>query len=153
MFKRFLTTSSRLLNQATSATGTTTSTASKRLPRLTLYTGGPECSLCEVSHPRSSAPSLSLSFHGVRSSEYSRETKRSYLPCYHTTQIAKQDLQVIRYTHPFDLETFNIHDPPSTVDQEKASQIRDDYKFDIVSLSGPASPAVTRTLCGFYDDN
>jgi hypothetical protein len=49
-------------------------------------------------------------------------------------QIAKQDLQIIRYTHPFDLETINIHEPPESLDPVKAEKIRDDYKFDIVSL-------------------
>jgi hypothetical protein len=47
MFRRFLSTSSRILNQ--SAGAGPSSVATKRLPRLTLYTGGPECSLCEVS--------------------------------------------------------------------------------------------------------
>ena len=31
------------------------------------------------------------------------------------------------------MDTFNIHDPPTTVDAETASKIREDYKFDIVS--------------------
>ncbi|RXK40126.1 hypothetical protein M231_02583 [Tremella mesenterica] len=53
------------------------------LPRLTLFTGGKECSLCEV---------------------------------------AKQELAILRRTTPFELDTFNIRDPPSSADEKEAKK-------------------------------
>lgn len=46
----------------------------------------------------------------------------------------KQDLSVVRLTHPFELDTFNIREPPKDVDTEKAKQIEELYKYDIVSM-------------------
>lgn len=46
----------------------------------------------------------------------------------------KQDLSVVRLTHPFELDTFNIREPPKEVEVEKAKQIEDLYKYDIVSF-------------------
>lgn len=85
--RRFFHTSLRHLNAA--------NPSGSKLARLTLYTGGPECSLCEI---------------------------------------AKQDLEVIRYTHPFDLETYNIHNPPADADPAVAEEIRERYKYDIPIL-------------------
>ena len=67
------------------------------LPRLTLYTGGKECSLCEV---------------------------------------AKEELAVLRRTHPFDLEYWNIRSPPVGADEREAKKWRRLYQYDIVSVSG-----------------
>ncbi|KIR74415.1 hypothetical protein I310_02022 [Cryptococcus deuterogattii CA1014] len=55
------------------------------LPRLTLYTGGKECSLCEV---------------------------------------AKEQLALLRKTHPFHLTYFNIRAPPQDVDPREAKKWR-----------------------------
>jgi hypothetical protein len=46
----------------------------------------------------------------------------------------KQDLDVVRLTHPFELNTFNIREPPQDVPAEKAKQIEELYKNDIVSI-------------------
>lgn len=48
-------------------------------------------------------------------------------------QVAKDDLAVIRYSHPFDLEYYNIYKPPEGVEKEEAKRIRELYKYDIVS--------------------
>jgi hypothetical protein len=45
----------------------------------------------------------------------------------------KQDLEVVRFTHAFELETFNIREPPKDVPEETAKQIAELYKNDIVS--------------------
>jgi hypothetical protein len=45
----------------------------------------------------------------------------------------KQDLEVVRLTHPFELDTFNIREPPQDTPAEKAQQIEELYKNDIVS--------------------
>jgi hypothetical protein len=45
----------------------------------------------------------------------------------------KQDLDVVRLTHPFELDTFNIREPPQDIPTEKAQQIEELYKNDIVS--------------------
>jgi hypothetical protein len=50
----------------------------------------------------------------------------------------KQDLNVVRLTHPFELDTFNIREPPKDVEEEKAKQIEDLYKYDIVSFQKSA---------------
>lgn len=49
-------------------------------------------------------------------------------------QIMKQDLEVVRFTHPFEFETFNIREPPKDVPVETANQIAEQYKNDIVSF-------------------
>ena len=65
-----------------------------RLPRLTLYTGGKECSLCEV---------------------------------------FKAELDKIRRTHPFELEYWNIRDPPTGTNERDSKKWRRLYQYDIVS--------------------
>ncbi|KAJ9114613.1 hypothetical protein QFC22_005486 [Naganishia vaughanmartiniae] len=46
----------------------------------------------------------------------------------------KQDLEVVRFTHPFQLEIFNIREPPKDVPEETAKQIAELYKNDIPIL-------------------
>ncbi|KAJ9104430.1 hypothetical protein QFC21_001925 [Naganishia friedmannii] len=91
-YSRSFSTSIRSLHAAQTAS---TGSVAKRLPKLTLYTGGPECSLCEI---------------------------------------MKQDLEVVRFTHAFELEMFNIREPPKDVPEEKANEIAERYKNDIPVL-------------------
>jgi hypothetical protein len=65
----------------------------KAIPRLTLFTGGKECSLCEV---------------------------------------FKVELAQIRKTHPFELDLWNIRDPPSGSDERESKKWRRLYQYDIV---------------------
>ncbi|WWC89463.1 uncharacterized protein L201_004387 [Kwoniella dendrophila CBS 6074] len=65
-----------------------------RIPTLTLFTGGKECSLCEV---------------------------------------AKQDLANLRRSTPFELNLWNIRDPPSGTDEKEVKKWRRLYQYDIVS--------------------
>ncbi|WVN88203.1 uncharacterized protein L203_103404 [Cryptococcus depauperatus CBS 7841] len=65
------------------------------LPKLTLYTGGKECSLCEI---------------------------------------AKEQLSILRRTHPFDLDLFNIRKPLPGVDPREAKKWRRLYQYDIPVL-------------------
>ncbi|WVR07151.1 hypothetical protein IAU60_004192 [Kwoniella sp. DSM 27419] len=65
------------------------------LPRLTLFTGGKECSLCEV---------------------------------------AKHELGVLRRTTPFELDLWDIRDPPANVDAKEAKKWRRLYQYDIPVL-------------------
>ena len=65
------------------------------LPRLTLYTGGKECSLCEV---------------------------------------FKQGLETVHKTHPFELDSWNIRDPPIGSSDKEAKKWRRLYQYDIVCL-------------------
>ncbi|WWD02843.1 hypothetical protein V865_000885 [Kwoniella europaea PYCC6329] len=64
------------------------------IPRLTLFTGGKECSLCEV---------------------------------------AKQDLAKLRRTTPFELNLWNIRDPPKGTDEREAKKWRRLYQYDITN--------------------
>nr|ODN97734.1 hypothetical protein L204_03157 [Cryptococcus depauperatus CBS 7855] len=64
------------------------------LPKLTLYTGGKECSLCEI---------------------------------------AKEQLSILRRTHPFDLDLFNIRKPLPGVDPREAKKWRRLYQPEEVS--------------------
>jgi hypothetical protein len=48
-------------------------------------------------------------------------------------QIAKQDLAIVRQTHPFDLTLWNIRSPPPEVDAGAAKRWRRLYQYDIVS--------------------
>ena len=66
------------------------------LPRLTLYTGGKECLLCEV---------------------------------------AKSELEAVRQTHPFNLDLWNIRDPPVGADAREAKRWRRLYQYDIVGAA------------------
>ncbi|KAK1924143.1 hypothetical protein DB88DRAFT_472707 [Papiliotrema laurentii] len=75
------------------------------LPRLTLYTGGKECSLCEV---------------------------------------FKDGLAVVKRTHPFDLEYWNIRDPPPGVEEREAKKWRRLYQYDIESSLTAACIAFRR---------
>ncbi|WWC70302.1 uncharacterized protein I206_104252 [Kwoniella pini CBS 10737] len=63
-----------------------------RLPRFTLFTGGKECSLCEV---------------------------------------AKQDLANLRRSIPFELDLWNIRDPPIGANEREAKKWRRLYQYDI----------------------
>lgn len=62
----------------------------------------------------------------------------------------KQDLNVVRLTHPFELDTFNIREPPQDVPSEKAQQIEELYKNDIVSTSLCSVFVRTRTQSDRY---
>jgi len=64
------------------------------LPRLTLYTGGKECSLCEI---------------------------------------FKVELDKLRKVQPFDLDYWNIRDPPPGTDEREGKKWRRLYQYDIVS--------------------
>ncbi|WVQ67805.1 uncharacterized protein L199_006010 [Kwoniella botswanensis] len=65
------------------------------IPILTLFTGGKECSLCEV---------------------------------------AKQDLERLRRSTPFELNLWNIRDPPKGTDEREAKKWRRLYQYDIPVL-------------------
>jgi hypothetical protein len=82
------------------------------IPKLTLFTGGKECSLCEV---------------GL--SEAKAEVKES------DNQVAKQELAILRKSTAFDLVYWNIRDPPSGADEWEAKKWRRLYQYDIVSLA------------------
>ncbi|WVQ72533.1 hypothetical protein IAR50_002090 [Cryptococcus sp. DSM 104548] len=62
------------------------------LPRLTLFTGGKECSLCEV---------------------------------------AKEQLTLLRQSHPFDITYWNIRSPPLGTEAHEAKKWRRLYQYDI----------------------
>lgn len=65
---------------------------------------------------------------------YCRKAGKVLTPIYSMLQIMKQDLEVVRFTHPFEFETFNIREPPKDVPVETANQIAEQYKNDIVSF-------------------
>ncbi|EJT53145.1 hypothetical protein A1Q2_03495 [Trichosporon asahii var. asahii CBS 8904] len=80
-----------------------------RLPRLTLFTGGPECGLCEVSRELRNADHANF-------------------------QVALDYLDLVYETHPFDLELFNIRDPPKEADPMEANKWKRMYQYDIPVL-------------------
>ncbi|TYJ57011.1 hypothetical protein B9479_002290 [Cryptococcus floricola] len=65
------------------------------LPRLTLFTGGKECSLCEV---------------------------------------AKEQLTLLRQSHPFEITYWNIRSPPLGIEAQEAKKWRRLYQYDIPVL-------------------
>lgn len=65
------------------------------IPRLTLYTGGKECSLCEV---------------------------------------FKVELVKLQKATPFEVDYWNIRDPPAGSDDKEAKKWRRLYQYDIVSI-------------------
>lgn len=71
------------------------------IPRLVLYTGGPECSLCEV---------------------------------------AKAELSKLQKRVRFDVDYWNIRDPPAGSDEREAKKWRRLYQYDIVSDLSVGSP-------------
>lgn len=90
-----------------------------RLPRLTLFTGGPECGLCEVSRELRNADHANF-------------------------QVALDYLDLVYETHPFDLELFNIRDPPKEADPMEANKWKRMYQYDIVSGRRQTSESVAQ---------
>lgn len=56
-------------------------------------------------------------------------------------QVALDYLDLVYETHPFDLELFNIRDPPKDADPMEANKWKRMYQYDIVS-----DPAKLRRL-------
>lgn len=83
------------------------------LPRLTLYTGGKECSLCEV------RPDF--------------ESDAVTEPSIANDQVAKQDLASVYQASPFQLVLWNIRAPPVEASEREAKKWRRLYQYDIVS--------------------
>lgn len=91
------------------------------IPRLTLFTGGKECSLCEVSW-------ASMTF---RRFSFGRR-KRRLNTLTDPIQVAKQELAILRRSVPFELTSFNIQSPPPETDEKEAKRWRRLYQYDIV---------------------
>jgi hypothetical protein len=97
------------------------------IPRLTLFTGGKECSLCEVCR------SLSRNVHHIL-----------------TLQVAKQELAILRKSTAFDLTYWNIRDPPPGADEWEVKKWRRAYQYDIVWRSSYDGYKLQLTASLFY---